>query len=97
MMYKSHILNCPKRRDWPKNLIIMAESWPKYIQEELLNSEFDYTTHADAEDLAFLNYGTIPQEQIADINDHESVASADISTPSGSSEEETQEWRSIVK
>ena len=77
--------------------LIMAESWPKYLQEEPLNSEFDYATHPDTEELAFLNYATIPQEQIVDINDDESCASANVSTPSDSSEEETQQWRSIVK
>ena len=34
------------------SFIFMAESWPKYIQGELLNSEFDFTTHANAEHLA---------------------------------------------
>lgn len=72
------------------------EVWPKYAQEELLNTGFDYTTHADAEDLAFLNYDAIPQEQIADMNDADSFVSVDVSTPSESSEEETQEWRLVV-
>ena len=48
-------------------------------------------------DLAFLNYDIIPQEQVPDIYNDESFANADVSAPSDSSEEETQEWRSVVR
>ena len=82
---------------YSQNTTIMTESWPKCTQEEALSSGFDYTTRADAEDLAFLNYDTIPQEQITDMNDAGSLISLDVSTPSDSSEEESQAWRSIVK
>ena len=74
----------------------MAESWPKYPQEEFLTSGFDYTSQADTQNLTFLNYDAIPPEQIDEINDAESFASLDVSTPSDSSEEETQKWRSDV-
>ena len=74
----------------------MAESWPEYPQEELLTSEFDYTSQADAQDLVSLNYDAIPPEQIGDINDANPLAILDVSTPSDSSEEETQ-WRPVVE
>ena len=75
----------------------MAESWSKYPQEELLSSGFDYTSQADAQNLAFLNYDAIPPEQIDDINDAESYASLEVSTQSDSSEEKTQKWRFDVE
>ena len=75
---------------------IMAESWLKYPQEELLTSGFDYTSQTNAQNLAILNYDAIQSEQIDDINYAESFASPDVSTPSDSSEEETQ-WRPVVE
>ena len=72
----------------------MAESWPKYPHEELLTTGFDYTSQADTQNSTFLN---ILPEQINDINDAESFASLDVSTPSDSSEEKTQKWRSDVE
>ena len=74
----------------------MTELWPKYTQEEPLSTGIDYASHADTEDLAFLNYDVIPQEQIADMNNVDSFVSGDVSTPSDSSEEETQKCRLIV-
>ena len=75
----------------------MADSWSKYTPEELLASGFDYTSQTDAQNLAFLNYDPIPSEEIDDINDVESLASLDVSTPSDSSDEETQNWRCVVE
>lgn len=40
----------------------MADLWPKYTQEELAALGFGHTSHADTQDLAFLNYGAIPSE-----------------------------------
>ena len=68
----------------------MAESWPKYTQEELLTSGFDYTSQADTQNLTFLNYDAVPSEQIDEINDAESFASLNVSTSSDSSKKETQ-------
>ena len=75
----------------------MADLWPKYTHEELAALGFGHTSHADAQDLAFLNYGAISSEQIADMNDAESFVSMDVSILSDSTEEETQEWRCAIE
>ena len=62
-----------------------------------MTAGFDYTSQADAQNSAFLNYDAISPEQIGDMNDAESFASLDFSTLSDSSEEETQKWRSVVE
>ena len=75
----------------------MAKSWLKYPQEEFLTTGFDYTSQADTQNSTFLNNNAILPEQINDINDAESFANLDVSTPSDSSEEKTQKWRSDVE
>lgn len=69
---------------------IMAESWLKYNQAELLISHFEYASQADAQNLVFSDFDAIRPEQIIDINDTESFATPDVFTPLYSSSEETQ-------
>ena len=75
----------------------MTELWPTYTQEGSLGTGFHSTSHAEVEELAFLDYGTITQEQITDMNDSALFATMDVSTSSDLSEEEIQESCSDFK
>lgn len=66
----------------------MTDLRPAFSHEGSLANGFHLTSHAEVEDLAFLNYGTITQEQI-DMDNSESFVDVDDSTSSDSSEDET--------
>ena len=71
----------------------MTELWPQFTHERSLETGLHSTSHAEADDLAFLDYGNIMQGQIADMDDSRSFVSLDVSTSSNSSEEGAQESR----
>ncbi len=67
----------------------MTKLWSIFANEESLATGFHIPSHAKAEELAFLDYDTITQEQIVDIDDFGSFISGNVSASSGSSEEKT--------
>ena len=77
---------------------MMTELWSNFTHEGSLESGFQSSPHAEAEDLAFLGYGTVTQEQCADMDEFGSFGSVDAPTPSDLSEEGTDhELRSDLK
>lgn len=76
----------------------MTDIWQNFTGEGSVGTGFPTTSQAETEDLTFLDYENLKQEQIVGTNDSESFVEVDFSTSSDSPEEEVErELRSDFK
>ena len=66
----------------------MTDTWPNFTHEAALKAGFLIPCDAEAEELHFLSYEAITQEQVTNVDDSQSFIDVNTSISSDSSEEE---------